>query len=172
MRVCATLLSVFFTLPAAAQTVPAVTSESAYLYADDCLYINDVFYMCDQVNAWETLELPEDLRGVGFEFEGEIRATVEIMASPWVGIQVRHNGRDSSPNMVEALVKVDFFPAITTIYSVGQGAQAVMVASTTLRLHELDLRAETRQTGNSYTPDHAARHAEMLAGITHEWSFD
>ncbi len=172
MKMWTALLSVFFAVPAAAQTVPAMTSESTYLFADDCLHINDVFYMCDQVNAWKTLELPEDLKGVGFQFEGEIRATVEVMASPWVGIQVRHNGRGSSPNTIKELVKVDFFPAITTIYSAGQGAQAIMVASTTLLLHELDLRAETRQTGSTYTPKHAARHAEMLAGITHEWSFD
>lgn len=151
------------------------TFAQKYLSSDDCLYINGPFYMCDQVNAWETLELPEDLQGVGFQIEGGITASVEVMASVWVGIQVRaqrYTRFQGDTLITEELTRIDDFPAVTDIQHGQQNGQDVVIARTHLLLHELSLRAETTQAGDSYTPEHAERHAEMLAGITHEWSFD
>ncbi len=166
MRMWAALLTVFLALPALAQE---------YLFSDDCLYINDVFYMCDQVNEWVTLELPEDLQGVGFQFKDGINASVEVMASVWVGIQVRaqrYSSEGSDLLIPEELTTIDGFPAITHIQLTQWNGQDVVIVRTRLLLHQVSLRAETTQFANNYTPEHAARHAEMLAGITHEWSFD
>lgn len=188
------LAALVFALPATSQTVAsdgalltphknadgsitmiAPPPDRAYLFSDDCLYINGPFYMCDEANAWQTLELPEDLQGVGFEFESGITASVEIMASPWVGIQVRAQrySRDASnPRFPKELTTIDGFPAITRIFLTQQYGEDAVVSRTFLLMYELNLRAETMQIASSYTPEHAARHAEMLAGITHEWSFD
>ncbi|MEE9453056.1 MAG: hypothetical protein V3V13_01565 [Paracoccaceae bacterium] len=186
MKMWGGVLTVLLALPAVAQTVPYVTSDGTalmiapppdrvYLFADDCLYINGPFYICDQLNAWETLELPEDLQGVGFQFEGGITASVEVMASVWVGIQVRaqrYTRYQSDSLITEELTRIDDFPAVTDIQLRQRDGVDVVIARTHLLLHELDLTAETTQVADSYTPEHAARHAEMLAGITHEWSFD
>lgn len=198
MKMRAVLLAaLLFALPATSQTVPSVTSDGTplmphvnadgsitmiapppditYLFASDCLYINEPFYMCDEVNTWETLELPEDLQGVGFQFEGGITATVEIMASVWVGIQVRaqrYTAEGTTLLLPEALTTIDGFPAITHILLQQQDGEDVVISRTQLLLYRLSLYAETMQLGSTYTTEHAARHAEMLAGITHEWSFN
>ncbi|MBL1436513.1 MAG: hypothetical protein COB08_009985 [Rhodobacteraceae bacterium] len=191
------LAALIFALPATSQTVPSVTTDGTllmphlnangtitmiapppdrtYLFSDDCLYINEPFYMCDEVNTWETLELPEDLQGVGFQFEGGITATVEIMASVWVGLQVRaqrYSTEGSDLLLPEELATIDGFPVTTHIQLKQQNGEDVVVSLTRLLLYRVSLYAETMQLGSTYTSEHAARHAEMLAGITHEWSFD
>lgn len=143
--------------------------------AKDCLHVGGPIYMCDPTNDWIEVELPEDLRGVGLDFGDGINAQVDVVANPLIGIQIRAQRpdiRNHPPGTTEALTKVDGFPAISYITILDQGGPRVVRVRTELLLHQLSLSAETVQPGDTYTPEHAARHAEMLRGITHEWSFE
>lgn len=138
-----------------------------------CLYIGGSFYMCDPHHEWATLRLPEDLEGVGISFDNGIEAQIEVMFSPWVGIQVRGGEgiTDFEGFIAEELTKVDQFPAATRISHTQRNERDGILVETWLWLAQELFTAETFLIGDRYTLEHAAQHAEMLAAVTHSWSF-
>lgn len=161
-------IATVFAFPATAQM------ENGLLFAyEDCKSISSPIQICDPVRDWAHLELPEDLEGVSFTFNNEIEATIEVMVSPWIGIQVRasrYDNRNYPTLMAEEFAKIDGYPAITYIFPQERDGQSGIVAETRLLLPEISISATTFQPAATYTPEHAMRHAEMLAGITYKWS--
>ncbi len=140
---------------------------------ETCLYIGGSFYMCDPQHEWITLRLPEDLEGIGISFDNGIKAQIEVMVSPWVGIQ-RRGGEsitDFEGFIAEELTKVDQFPAATRITHQQRNEQDGILVETWLWLDQQVFSAETFLIDDRYTLEHAAQHAEMLAAVTHSWSF-
>ncbi len=153
------------TLPAQAQLIDAT----------DCLAVGGPIHICDPDHSWVALDLPEDLAGARTEFNDGISAQVEVAANPLVGIQVRAMRPDirrHPAGTTEHLTKIDGFPAITYVSRTNGSGVDQIEARTELLLFQLVVTAETIQRGDSYSAEHAARHAEMLHSIIHEWSLE
>jgi len=152
---------------------PPVLGQSTGIYPpEDCVYVGGPIYMCDTAHNWAILDLPEDLTGVGLTFGNGITAQVNVMASVWVGIQVRAQkySRDGIEGLIsETLTKIDGYPAITYVFRDTRDGQDVVVARTELLLYQLSITAETTQTGTTYTAEHSAQHSDVLADILYNW---
>ncbi len=155
-----------------AQPVLGQSTEDYVYPPEDCVYIGGPIYMCDPAHEWATLDLPEDLTGVGLTFDNGITAQVDVMESVWVGIQVRAQkySSDGIEGLIEeTLTKIDGYPAITYVYRDTRDGQDVVVARTELLLYQLSISAETTQAGTTYTAEHSAQHSGVLAGILYDW---
>lgn len=138
----------------------------------DCQQVNGPVYMCDHSRDWETLDLPEDLAGLGFQFNFGTQAALTVAHSAYVGIQVRaqkYSSAEIDGLIAEELTKIDGYPAITYIYRDARGGREVIVASTNLLLYKTSITAETTQQSDVYTPEHRSQHDLMLAGIHYYW---
>lgn len=161
------LAALAFTQPALAQN-----SEATPFPPEDCQHINGPIYMCDPYRDWQGLDLPEDLAGIGFQFNFGTQAELTVAYSDWVGIQVRaqkYSSADIENLISEELTKIDGYPAITYIYKARRYGHEVVVASTTLLLYKTRVTAETYQQDEVYTPEHRSQHDLMLAGIIYYW---
>jgi len=168
MRVLPAILSALLMAP------PVLgQSTGEYIYPpDDCIYVGGPIYMCDPAHEWTTLDLPEDLTGIGMTFDNGITAQVDAMESVWVGIQVRAQKYSSygiEGLIEETLTKIDGYPAITYVYSEMRDGQSVVIARTDLLLYQLAISAETEQASTTYTAEHRAQHRDVLAGILYYW---
>lgn len=155
--------------------MPAFTHSGDHSPPEYCMIIIEPIYICDEMNEWGYVDIPENT-GVGIEFDDGITAITSGVFSPWTGIQVRMNRPDRNqvyPSDTAVLTKIDRFPVITVISSFElTNGQIYTKARTTLRFNWYSFDAETTQIGDVYTAEHAARHADMLKALRHEWSFE
>ncbi len=168
MRVLPAIFPLLLAGPPALAQAPGST-----LYPpEDCTPVGGPVYMCDPAHEWRILDLPEDMTGIGATFENGITAEVNVVQSPWVGIQIRAQKYSSyglEGLIGESLTKIDGYPAITYIFREVRDGQSMIVARSRLLLYQLSITAETARPGSTYTAEHSAQHRDVLAGILYYW---